>query len=90
MTGRVLALSGAIGAGKTTLAQQLSTELDAEIVSFGNEVRRYANEIGEDEANRSVLQKLGQAMVLSDCEKFVRSVLAQSERQRRGAATTTT
>ena len=81
MTGRVLALSWAIGAGKTTLAKELSAALDADLVGFGNEVRRYAKEIGADENDRSVLQKLGQAMVLSDCSGFVRKVLGRSPRQ---------
>ncbi len=81
MTGRVLALSGAIGAGKSKLAQELRTAFDADVVGFGDEVRRYAREIGEDENDRSVLQKLGQAMVLSDCRAFVLKVLEQCPRQ---------
>ncbi len=77
MTGFVLALSGAIGAGKTSLAERLAARLSARRVSFGIEVRRYAEEHGANKKDRAVLQQLGQALVLTQREAFVKRVLAQ-------------
>ena len=76
----VIALSGGIGAGKTRLSERLSETLNADRVSFGEEVRAYAQANGQDRNDRSILQEIGQAMVLSDCEGFVRRVLAQRTR----------
>ena len=82
MTGYVLALSGAIGAGKSTLSANLAEALGADMVSFGREVRRYAEE-GEQGSSkdRAILQQLGQALVLSDLKGFVTRVLRQEPRQ---------
>ena len=77
MGGFVIAVSGGIGAGKTELAKHLEKALDADRVSFGDEVRTFARENGQDENDRSVLQRLGQALVLSQCKAFVTRVLAQ-------------
>ncbi|MCJ2075981.1 AAA family ATPase [Methylobacterium sp. E-016] len=73
----VIAISGGIGAGKSTLAEKLADKLDGVRASFGREVREYARINGESPDDRSVLQQLGQALVLTDCEGFVRRVLDQ-------------
>lgn len=79
MTDFVIALSGGIGAGKTDLAERLAATLDADRVSFGREVREFAERNQRNQNDRAVLQELGQAMVLTDCEGFVRRVLAQRD-----------
>ena len=73
----VIAISGGIGAGKSTLAERLADKLDAVRASFGREVKHYAEINGENPNDRSTLQQLGQALVLTDCEGFVRRVLEQ-------------
>lgn len=80
MAGFVVAISGGIGAGKTALANKLVDALDADRVSFGREVRRYAENNEQNPDDRSVLQQLGQALVLTDCDGFVRRVLDQRQR----------
>ncbi|MDP4006393.1 AAA family ATPase [Methylobacterium sp. NEAU K] len=82
MAGFVIAISGGIGAGKTALAEKLAEALHADRVSFGREVRRYAEENGENPKDRSVLQQLGQALVLTQCNQFVERVLAQRPQPR--------
>ena len=77
MAGFAIAISGGIGAGKSTLAKGLKEALGADRVSFGNVVRQYAEENGMDSKDRSVLQQLGQALVLTQCEAFVDRVLAR-------------
>lgn len=84
MTEFVIAISGGIGAGKTVLADKLVETLDADRVSFGAEVRRYARENGDNHEDRSILQQLGQALVLTECEEFVRRVLAQQRNPGKG------
>ncbi|MFH6780887.1 MULTISPECIES: AAA family ATPase [Methylobacterium] len=78
-----IALSGGIGAGKTALAEKLAEALDADRVSFGREVRRYAKENNENPDDRSILQQLGQALVLTECKQFVRRVLDQQSQPRK-------
>lgn len=80
MRNLVIAVSGGIGAGKADLGKILSEALDADRASFGAEVRRYAREIGADDADVSALQRVGQLLVLTQPSEFVRRVLAQRTR----------
>jgi dephospho-CoA kinase len=77
MVGLVLAFSGALGAGKSKLTMALHDRLQWPRVSFGDEVRSFAVREGRDPNDRAVLQQLGQALVLTDREGFVRRVLNQ-------------
>jgi dephospho-CoA kinase len=45
--------------------------------SFGDQVRNVARQAGQDPKNRAVLQQLGQALVLTRREEFIRDVLNQ-------------
>src|SRR5262249_10188002 len=72
----VLALSGKIGSGKTTLSQELADALGWRRASFGEYVRAYAKSQGLDEKSRDVLQAVGQSLVEKDVVDFCRSVLA--------------
>jgi dephospho-CoA kinase len=77
MDGLVLAFSGGLGAGKSLLATALAERLGWPRVSFGDYVRTYASQVQRDPKDRAVLQQLGQALVLTDREGFVRKVLDQ-------------
>ena len=76
--GIALAFSGAIGSGKSSVSGELQNLLKWPRVSFGDFVRKKAAEMGRDPTDRTVLQKLGQALVVSDLQGFVRDVLAQA------------
>jgi cytidylate kinase len=73
--GAVIAFSGPIGAGKSTISQKVSELLSWPRVSFGEYVQKVARENGQDPADRAVLQRLGQALVLADVDGFVDEVL---------------
>jgi len=74
----VLAFSGGLGAGKSSLTTALHERLGWPRASFGDHVRKIASENGRDEKDRSVLQQLGQALVLTNVGGFVDDVLAQA------------
>ena len=76
--GIALAFSGAIGSVKSSVSGELQNLLKWPRVSFGDFVRKKAAEMGRDPTDRTVLQKLGQALVVSDLQGFVRDVLAQA------------
>jgi adenylate kinase family enzyme len=76
--GIALAFSGAIGSGKSSVSGELQKLLEWPRVSFGDFVRKTASSMGRDATDRDVLQKLGQALVVSNLEGFVRDVLAQA------------
>jgi dephospho-CoA kinase len=78
MDNLVLAFSGGLGAGKSALTRELAGRLDWPRVSFGDYVRTYATQVQRDPKDRAVLQQLGQALVLTDREGFVRKVLGQN------------
>lgn len=78
MAGLVLAFSGGLGSGKSNLTRALAEQLRWRRVSFGDYVRSYARRVGRDSADRSVLQQLGQALVLTNRKTFVTDVLNQS------------
>lgn len=75
--GTVIAFSGPIGAGKSTISQKVADLLGWPRVSFGEYVQKVARESGQDQNDRTVLQRLGQALVVSDVDGFVEEVLNQ-------------
>jgi cytidylate kinase len=77
--GVVVAFSGPIGAGKSTISQKVADTLHWPRVSFGDYIKKIAQENGEDPENRAVLQRLGQALVLADVDDLVNQVLNQRE-----------
>jgi cytidylate kinase len=79
LMGIVIAFSGPIGAGKSTISQKVADLLHWHRVSFGEYVRKVAKENNQDPNDRTVLQRLGQALVLADVDGFVEGVLNQKE-----------
>jgi cytidylate kinase len=77
--GVVVAFSGPIGAGKSTISQKLADSLHWPRVSFGEYIKKVAQENGEDPDDRAVLQRLGQALVLADVDGLVEEVLNQRD-----------
>lgn len=77
MPGLVLAISGALGSGKSNLTRALHDRLHWRRVSFGDQVRKVAEDASKDRNDRSILQQLGQFLVLTDPQQFVRDVLDQ-------------
>ncbi len=75
----ILAFAGGMGSGKSNLTRELANRLGWKRASFGEHVKKIAGEAGRDASDRGVLQQLGQALVLTQLEKFVRDVLAQAE-----------
>ena len=70
----VLAFSGRIGSGKSTLSQQVADALGWRRASFGDYLRTFARTQGLEES-REVLQDLGESLVTKDPDDFCRSVL---------------
>ncbi len=75
--GVVVAFSGPIGAGKSSISQKVADSLHWPRVSFGEYIKKVAQENNEDPNDRAVLQRLGQALVLSDVDSLVDEVLNQ-------------
>jgi cytidylate kinase len=69
-----IALAGAPGSGKSTIARLLAARLDGAVVSFGDYVRHLATSARENN-ERSTLQRIGQDLVRNDPEGFVRAFL---------------
>ena len=76
----VLAFSGKISSGKTSLTKDLSSYLGWPRVSFGDYVRSVAIDRGLDN-ERIVLQQLGEELLNNDIYIFCKAVLAQSNWQ---------
>lgn len=76
MTKFVLVFAGGMGSGKSDLTKELSNRLGWPRASFGDHVRKLAQESSLDHTDRSVLQRLGQALVLTQPDKFVNDVIA--------------
>jgi adenylate kinase family enzyme len=72
----VVAFSGGIGAGKTTVSSALASRLACPRASFGDYVRAVASSRGLG-GERQVLQAVGEELV-RDIPGFVRAVLAQA------------
>jgi dephospho-CoA kinase len=72
----VIALSGRMGAGKSTLAIAVSERLGWPRVSFGNYVREVARK-QETQESRTILQELGESLVQSDPAGFTNAVISK-------------
>lgn len=76
MTGRVvLAFSGPIGSGKSSLAKAISYEFGFPRVSFGGYVRHLVRQYGGDESDRKALQDEGERQVKRDPGAFLLATL---------------
>lgn len=80
--GIVIGFAGAIGSGRSKVSRAVAEVLAWPRVSFGDHIRRLAQENGENPDDRTVLQRLGQALVMTNVEEFVRSVLSENENWR--------
>ena len=77
MKSLVLAFSGSIGSGKSTLSLSVAKALNWPYVSFGNYVRTVALLRGLGES-REVLQEVGESLIQEGWEQFCKSVLAHA------------
>lgn len=75
MEGLVIAFSGRIASGKSTLSREVALALCLRRVSFGDCVRTLAQNNGLLDTRKN-LQVLGESLVSSDPVAFTRSVLA--------------
>jgi dephospho-CoA kinase len=71
----IIAISGRMASGKTTLAKALADRFGGTAASFGDHVRAIAASQGR-EPNRKALQEIGQAAVDADPDRFVVNFLA--------------
>lgn len=71
----VVAVSGSIASGKTTLAGRLATALRWKHASFGRWLRLEATHRGLDPSSRDVLRDLGATVIEEGWDRFCRSVL---------------
>jgi Cytidylate kinase len=76
--GTVLALSGKIASGKSTLANEFAKEVGWPCVSFGDYVRSVAKHRGLVES-RETLQDVGDELIRTNLESFCQSVLHQAD-----------
>src|SRR6267378_1210406 len=77
----VLAISGRIASGKSTLARAFASEVGWPCVSFGDYVRSIARAGGAAETVE-VLQDLGDELIRKNLEGFCEAVLAQADWKR--------
>jgi len=75
----VIAFSGQIKSGKTTIAQAVATAIGCPRVSFGDEVRRVVASRGLSDS-RENLQAVGEELVANQLDDFCRAVLGQAGR----------
>jgi adenylate kinase family enzyme len=78
MSKTMVAFSGAIASGKSTITKGVSEKLGWARVGFGDYIRDFAKKQGKDPSDRSLLQRLGQLLVQSNVSSFVSNVLNQS------------
>ncbi len=76
----VIAFSGSIASGKSTLSQETAKTLQWKRASFGDYVRSVAQSRGLANS-REVLQAIGADLLQRDMEDFCRAVLAQADWQ---------
>ena len=72
----IIAFSGKVGSGKTTLTTELATRLEWPRVGFGDYVRSYAMQ-HQIEPTRENLQNTGELLLAKDAEQFCNNVLNQ-------------
>ncbi|MDB4766752.1 AAA family ATPase [bacterium] len=71
----IIAFSGKISSGKTTLSKEIASNLGIACASFGDYVRSIARERGLDEKDRRIVQNVGQSLIESGWREFCNSVL---------------
>lgn len=71
----ILAFSGGIGSGKTTLSKEVSTLLNWKRISFGDYVRAVAIERDIDSNSREKLQELGESLIEKGWDVFCNDLL---------------
>lgn len=76
----VLAFSGKIGSGKSSISAAVAQALQLPLVSFGGYVRQQAQLLGL-EPTRQQLQDLGESLLQADAQSFCAAVLAQAPNQ---------
>lgn len=74
----IIALSGKVGSGKTTLTAELASRLEWPRISFGDYVRSYAIQ-HQIEPTRENLQNMGERLLAEDAKQFCNNVLNQVE-----------
>lgn len=75
MNATILAFSGGISSGKTTISEKIASELSWKRTSFGDYVRVVAERKGI-ERSRENLQQLGEKEIGAGCENFCKNVLS--------------
>ncbi len=75
----ILAFSGGIGSGKSTLSSGVAEALEWSRVSFGRYVRAVALDRGLDAESREVLQEVGESLITAGWVPFCRAVLTQAD-----------
>lgn len=78
MTTFVLAFSGSIGSGKTTITEAVAKSLGWKLASFGRVVRKEARQRGLDPESRETLQRLGSELIEEGWEGFCQAVLVDA------------
>ncbi|GGG59562.1 AAA family ATPase [Hymenobacter glacieicola] len=73
----IIAFSGKIGSGKSSVSAAVADVLNLPWVSFGDYVRKQAR-AQELEPTREHLQDLGQKLLRADAEAFCKAVLSQT------------
>ena len=74
----VIAFSGGIRSGKTSVSSEVANRLGIPRVSFGDHVRQLVHERGGDPEDRKLLQSVGESLVRDKVTPFCRAVLAQA------------
>ena len=77
----VIGFSGRIKSGKTTVSQAVADALSCQRASFGDFVRAEATRQGLDAESRSVLQDVGEMLIVQGWPQFCRNVLATADWQ---------
>ena len=74
----ILAFSGSIGSGKTTISKETSRVLHWSYGSFGDYIRKEALQRGVNPESREVLQEIGSELINQGWKEFCEAVLMDS------------
>ena len=74
----ILAFAGGLGAGKSALTNAVAQKIGWARASFGDHVREVAHVARRDCKDRSELQRLGQALILTNPDGFVENVVKRA------------
>jgi len=78
MSADVVAFSGGMSGGKSSVSREVASRLDWPRVSFGDQVRSVVRSRSLDSTDRDTLQTVGQELVDADPFSFCRAVLSQA------------